>query len=144
MEFVYPVILTPDPLDGGYVVTCRDLPEAITQGDSVAMALAEAADCLEEAIAGRMDDDMEIPHPSVAETGEHVVAVPIQTALKATLHIAMREAGIGMDELAHRLGFEKERIKGLLDPKITGPVADLEKALNVIGKRVALEVLEAA
>ena len=28
--FVYSVSLTPDTTDGGYVVTCRDLPEAIT------------------------------------------------------------------------------------------------------------------
>jgi predicted RNase H-like HicB family nuclease len=31
-------------------VTCRDLPEAIAQGETVEEALVEAADCLEEAI----------------------------------------------------------------------------------------------
>ena len=43
--------LNPDKDDGGYAVTCRDLPEAITHGETIAQALIEAADCLEEAIA---------------------------------------------------------------------------------------------
>jgi predicted RNase H-like HicB family nuclease len=64
-QFTYAVRLTPDRADGGYVVTCRDLPEAITQGESIQEALTEAADCLEEAIAGRMDDRRDIPEPSV-------------------------------------------------------------------------------
>ena len=49
-NFAFPVQLTPDNDDGGYVVTFRDLPEAITQGDSVSECLTEAVDCLEEAI----------------------------------------------------------------------------------------------
>ena len=55
-QFTYTVKLTPDKDDGGYVVTCRDLPEAITQSDTREEARAEAADCLEEAIAARIDD----------------------------------------------------------------------------------------
>ncbi|HHQ41620.1 MAG TPA: type II toxin-antitoxin system HicB family antitoxin, partial [Chromatiales bacterium] len=55
-RFAYPARLTPDKQDGGYVVTFRDVPEAITQGDDLEGALREAADCLEEAIAGYIDD----------------------------------------------------------------------------------------
>lgn len=54
--FTYAVKLTPDKSEGGYVVAFRDLPEAITQADTIDEALAEAADCLEEAIAGRIED----------------------------------------------------------------------------------------
>lgn len=35
---VYPARLAPDKKDGGYVVTFRDIPEAITQGDTIAEA----------------------------------------------------------------------------------------------------------
>jgi antitoxin HicB len=49
-DYIFYRLLTPD-IDGGYVVTFRDLPEAITQGDSIAECLKEASDCLEEAIA---------------------------------------------------------------------------------------------
>ena len=52
-RFSFPAKFTPDESDGGFVVTFQDLPEAITQGDSMEQALAEAADCLEEAMLGR-------------------------------------------------------------------------------------------
>jgi hypothetical protein len=42
-QFKYAVKLTPDTNDGGYVVTCRDLPETISQGESTQEALTEAA-----------------------------------------------------------------------------------------------------
>jgi antitoxin HicB len=77
-QFTYPVKVTRDRKDGGYVVTCRDLPEAITQGESIDEALAEAMDALEEAIAGRIDDGRQIPAPSAAKRGERVVSVRSQ------------------------------------------------------------------
>ena len=63
-RFSFPVTLTADELDGGLTVTFRDLPEAITQGEETEDALNEAADCLEEAIATRVINRLEIPIPS--------------------------------------------------------------------------------
>ncbi|MEK8017582.1 MAG: type II toxin-antitoxin system HicB family antitoxin [Candidatus Parabeggiatoa sp.] len=51
-HFAYPTRLVPDRQDGGFVVTFVDLPEAITQGDDLADALHQAADCLEEVNKG--------------------------------------------------------------------------------------------
>mgnify|MGYP003416915656 CR=1 FL=1 len=80
-RFSFPATLTTDLDDGGYVVTFRDLPEAITQGDSLEVSLSEASDCLEEAIAARIDDRLDIPKPSEPLENEHLVTVPMQTAL---------------------------------------------------------------
>ena len=77
MKYSYPVILTEYPEDGGYVVTCRDLPEAITQGNTVAEALAEAADALDEALCGRINRGGDIPEPSAEQAGERLVAVGV-------------------------------------------------------------------
>ena len=63
----------------------RDLPECLTSGAQEVEALAEAADALEEAIAGRMVDDDAIPRPSARRAGEHLVAVPPAMAAKAAL-----------------------------------------------------------
>jgi antitoxin HicB len=81
-RFSFPAALTPDLDDGGYVVTFRDLPEAITQGDSIEVALQEAADCIEEAIAARIDGRLDIPEPSDILENKYLVTVPMQTALK--------------------------------------------------------------
>ena len=45
--FVYPVTLTPDEVDGGFVVSFADIPEAISQGNAESEALAAAKDALE-------------------------------------------------------------------------------------------------
>ncbi|MGH2585589.1 MAG: type II toxin-antitoxin system HicB family antitoxin [Dehalococcoidia bacterium] len=42
----YTVILTPDPEDGGYVVTVPTLPGAITQGETIEEALENAVDAI--------------------------------------------------------------------------------------------------
>jgi antitoxin HicB len=143
MNFVYPVILTPDP-DGGFVVTFPDWPEAITQGENRDQALEEAADCLEEAVAARIDDRAEIPLPSPPQAGEETVAVPIATALKAALYLAMREAGLGTTELARRLGVDEKEARRLLDPRHGSKAAALERALLAVGRRLAVEVRAAA
>jgi antitoxin HicB len=72
----YPVILTDDEIDGGFVVTFPDVPEAITQGNDVSDALAQAADALEEAIVGRIRRGDPVPEPSEARPGQPVVLFP--------------------------------------------------------------------
>jgi antitoxin HicB len=143
MQFIYPATLTPDP-SGGFVVTFRDWPEAITQGETLAETLLEAADCLEEAVAARIDDRGEIPAPSASLPEEHPVAVPIQTALKAALFLAVGETGIGSSELARRLGVNEKEARRLLDPRHPSKAATLERALLALGRRLAIEVEKAA
>lgn len=68
----YPVRLTADR--SGFVVTCRDLPALITQGDDEAQALREAADAMDEVIATYLKQDLELPAPSKARRGEYLVS----------------------------------------------------------------------
>ncbi|MEC4816096.1 MAG: type II toxin-antitoxin system HicB family antitoxin [Scytonema sp. PMC 1069.18] len=111
-RFVFPAMLSADEQDGGFVVTFRDLPEAITQGDSLEQALSEAADCVEEAIAARIDNKLDVPEASQPEGGEYLVSVPVQTALKAALYIAMREKGMTKMQLVSiRVYTEKGVVK---------------------------------
>lgn len=140
MRFTYPVTLTPDEADGGFTVTFRDLPEAITQGDTHLDALNEAADCLEEAIAGRIDDGEPIPRPSAAEEGECWMAVPTQMAFKAALYQAMQEQGETKVGLARLIGVDEKVARRLLDPHHRTKLPAMEKALAVLGKRVELRV----
>jgi antitoxin HicB len=140
-RFSFPARLTPDEKDGGFVVTFRDLPEAITQGDSIKKALAEAADCLEEAIAARIDDRLDISSPSPPEDSEYLVAVPIQTALKATLYLAMQEAGITKAELARTLDINEKEIRRILDPHHGTKLPTIERALSALNKQIEINLI---
>ncbi len=76
-KFAFLATITPDEVDGGYTVIFRDLPEAITLGETKEQYFTEAADCLEEALAARIDDHCVIPIPTDAEEGEVMIYVPI-------------------------------------------------------------------
>jgi antitoxin HicB len=121
-------------------VTCRDLPEAITQGESVSDALAEAADALEEAVASRIDDGREIPSPSTAKRGERFVSVPPSIALKAAVYLAVREAGISNSELARRLSVNEKEARRILDPHHPTKLPRIERVLSVLGRRLELSL----
>src|ERR1700687_2491829 len=103
MIYTYPAKLVPDEI-GRLVVHFPDLPEALTDGADEAEALTEASDCLSEALASRIVDKEEIPIPSMAEPGMHLVSPEPTIALKAALYSALREARMTIDELARRLG----------------------------------------
>ena len=139
-QFTYAVKFTPDKEDGGYVVTCRDLPEAITQGDSVEDALVEAADALEEAIAGRIDDGRDIPEPTAKKRGERSVSVPPSMALKAAVYLAVRDAGISNSELARRLHLDEKEARRILDPHHPTKLPRIEAALAALGRHVRMEL----
>lgn len=72
----YPAIFTPDAKDGGFVITFPDIPEAITQADSIAMGLDEATDCLAEAISGRLRLCKSLPTPSILKNGHYLIYCP--------------------------------------------------------------------
>jgi antitoxin HicB len=137
-QFTYAVKLTPDKRDGGYVVTCRDFPEAITQGDTIDEAVAEAADALEEAIAARIDDGRDIPTPSATKRGERAVSVPPSMALKAAVYLAVREAGISTSEFARRMRLDEKEARRILDPHHPTKLPRIEAALSVLGRHVKL------
>jgi len=139
VRFTYPVTLTPDEDDGGFVVTFRDLPEAITQGDTVEECLTQAVDCLEEAITARISDGEDIPQPTLAK-GLHSVACPIQMAIKAALYLSMRESGVSKRELGRRLGVDEESARRLLDPHYQARLPAMERALRALGKTPELTV----
>lgn len=140
VEFVYPAKFARDRKDGGFVVSFRDVPEAITQADSLPQCLDAAAGALQAAIEGRIMDGLEIPVASRAKRGERLVAVPIQTALKAALYIAMRERGITRVELARRLRIDEKEARRMLDPHHATKAERLEQALAVLGRHAELRV----
>ena len=139
--FAYPAVLTAEE-EGGFMVTFVDLPEAITQGESVEEALREASDCLEEAIANRVITGLPIPRPSRVKKGQYPVHLPAQTAAKAALYVAMRESGMTKVDLAKRLHCDEKEIRRLLDPRHPSKLPRIESALAAVGQHLVLGVTE--
>ncbi len=140
LHFTYAIKLTPDRKDGGYVVTCRDIPEAITQGETADEALAEVEGALQAAIEGRIEDGLDIPAPSQAKRGERLAPTPITTALKAAVYITLHDSGISKSEFARRMNVNEKEARRMLDPKHPTKVPTLERALAALGRRAEIEV----
>ena len=136
-RFQYPVLLTPAE-EGGFVVTCRDLPQLITQGDTEQDALEQAADAMDEVFATYMIEGIEFPEPSKARRREHLVAPPAETMAKAALFVAMRQAGISKLQLARRLGVDEKEVRRLLDPHYGSKLPRIAQAISVLGQRLVI------
>lgn len=139
-QFKYPALFKKDKEDNGFVITFRDIPEAITQADTLEQCHVEAVDCLEEAIAGRIDDNLDIPEPSKLRRNEYFITVPAQTAIKAALYIAMKEEKINKSELAKRLDIDVREVRRMLNPHHGTKLPSMEQALAVLGRSVELHI----
>ena len=113
-RFAYPVTLAADEVDGGFVVTCRDLPEAITQGDTLEDAFEAAEGALEAAIEMRIEDGSGYPPAQQVQEG--------------------RSPGLPA-------GGQRHEARRILDPKHSTKVPTLERALHALGKRVEVVVV---
>ncbi|ENE6271610.1 type II toxin-antitoxin system antitoxin HicB, partial [Escherichia coli] len=80
----YPVTLTPAP-EGGYMVSFVDIPEALTQGETVAEAMEAAKDALLTAFDFYFEDNELIPLPSPLNSHDHFIEVPLSVASKVLL-----------------------------------------------------------
>ncbi len=139
-RFVYPAILTPD--EGRFVVEFPDVPEALTVGNDAADAYAQAADCLDEAIAGRIKRRDEIPTPSARHSGQVNIAVPPLMAAKAALYLSMRDAKISNVALARKLGVDERQVRWMLDPKRATRLPQIEWALAALGKGLEIRLVD--
>ena len=137
--FVYPIALK-TATDGGFVVSCRDLPEVITEADTRQAAVEAAEGALQAAFEFRIQENEEIPAATKPKRGELMVAVPIGTAMKAALYLTKREQGFNKSDLARRLGVDEKEARRMLDPKHRTKVPALEKALHTLGKRPELRI----
>lgn len=136
-RFQYPVLLTPAE-EGGYVVTCRDLPQLITQGDDEQDALVQAADAMDEVFATYMIEGIAFPEPSKAKRREHLVTPPAETVAKAALFVAMKQANISKQQLARRLGIDEKEVRRLLDPHYGSKLPRIAQAISVLGQRLVI------
>ena len=125
-------------VEGGFVVTCRDLPQLITQGDDLSQTLAEAVDAMDEVFAAYMKAGLIFPTPSKARRSEHMISPPADTVAKAALYVAMTEAGISNVELAKRLGIDEKAVRRLLDPHYGSKLPRIAQAIAALDRRLVI------
>ena len=139
MMLAYPMTLEDD--DGTVLITSPDFPELTTFGDDREEAVARAVDALEEAIAARIHDRVDIPTPSQGET---YAVLPTLISVKVMLYQGMRDQGIGKAELARRLGWYLPQVDRVLDVQHRSGMDMMDAALGAIGRRLHVTAAIAA
>lgn len=141
--FSYPARLKSDPFEDGRAaigVRFPDFDEAITFGEDHTEALAQAADCLEVAVAHRMARGEDVPLPSRAKTGEALVPLSPELAAKLALYVEARSAGLSKTALAAKLGVAESEASRLLDPSHPSKLTRVNAALRSFGKNLVISV----
>ena len=145
MRYAYPCLIERDieeqQLSGreAYVITFRDVPEAISGGWSWAEALEVAQDCLDVALTFYSDEGHDLPPPSELRSGEVMISITPTVAAKFALYNAMREQGINATELAERLELDEQAIEKLLNPLYRSHITTVRRALAVVGRELIVE-----
>ncbi len=131
----YPALFKPAK-EGGFVVTFRDIPEAITQGDTKQEAEAMAQDVLTSSMDFYFEDNRPVPLPSQPRKGECLVTLPPSVVAKVYLLNEMLAQGVGSTELARRMGVIPQEANRIVDFHHRTKIDTLANALAVLGRRM--------
>jgi antitoxin HicB len=133
----YPVTLTKDD-NGTVLATFRDVPEAVSFGDTPEEALSNATNALLTAFDSLIKDRRDIPAPSPIGSGPYVT-VPALDAAKIALYRAMREAKVNKAELGRRLHWHLPQVDRVLKIRHGSQLEQLEAAFAAVGKRLVVD-----
>jgi antitoxin HicB len=136
----FPIILTADLEDGGFVVKFPDIPEAITQGDTKEEAIAMAQDALETAIEFYFEDKRAVPAPSKLKRGQQAVELPASLSAKVLLLNEMVRQKIRPVELARRLNTTPQEVNRLTNLKHTTRIDSIAAALQAMGRHLEISI----
>ena len=95
---------------------------------------------MEEAIAGRIADGLEIPQPTRAKRGHVLIALSGSMAAKASLYLALRDARMSRTQLARRLGVDEKEVRRMLNPRHPTKLPRIEEALAILGRRLVVSL----
>lgn len=139
--FCYPATLEKDPETGAVLVEFPDIPFCHSVGDDENEALLNAVDALITAFESFEERRKPIPSPSVAVSGQPVVWLPVLVASKALLYNTMLASGKRKADLARSLNVSPPLVDRLISMRHKSRIDQIETALAVLGKRLAVEAV---
>lgn len=135
----YPARIRPDGT--GYMVSFRDIPEALTSGATREEAIEMAQDALITAMDFYFEDRRAVPMPSVRRKGEVEIELPPSLVAKVLLLNEMLRNKVGASDLARRMKTSPQVVTRIIDLKHATKIDTIGDALFAMGKRLQLEVV---
>jgi antitoxin HicB len=140
----YQALFTSAP-EGGFVVSFPDFEFGTTQGDTEAEARDMATDALALVIESYIERGKPLPAP-VQRRGKRyrAIALPALQTAKAELYRQFLASGLRKVDLARRLGIPKTVVDRLFDLTHHSRLDQIEAAFAAFGKRLAVQIEDAA
>ncbi|MBF0499512.1 MAG: type II toxin-antitoxin system HicB family antitoxin [Candidatus Riflebacteria bacterium] len=123
--------------EGGFTVTFPDIPEAITEGDTMEEAIFNAQEILTGCLEQRIEDSENIPLPEVRK-GKHFYSVSPSAAVQSAILVRLSKNGKSLADIARALGTSWPAVQRLENPKHSPTLKQLERAAAALGKRLIL------
>jgi len=138
-------LFEPDTEAGGFVVTFPDFPWGVTQGETETEATEMAEDAIALVINELIKRGQEIPQQSKVRGRKYrTIHLPAMQAVKVELYRQFRASGLRKVDLARRIGIPKTVIDRLFDLTHRTRLDQIEAAFAALGKRLAVQVEDAA
>ena len=134
----YPALIEPDGT--GFMVSFRDIPEALTGGETLDEARTLAADALLTAMDFYFEDKRPVPAPSKAKKGEELIALPASVSAKVLLLNEMIAQKVTPSELARRLNTRPQDVNRIVNLGHVTKIDTIAEALEALGKHLELSV----
>ena len=140
MRMQYPATVSRDE-NGRYLVKFMDFGWGGTDGETIAEALSEAVDCLDELISTTMANNELLPVPGdMLAVNTYPVAPTALIAAKAAIYSEQRRKYHKKKDLAALIGKDEKFIRTLLDPHSGSRIQSIEALLNALGKRLVISI----
>lgn len=94
----YRMELTPDPDEGGYVVSFPDLPGCLSVGETIDEAVANAEDAKREWLAAAIEDGYPIKEPNDIDNYSGQFKLRLPKSLHKSLSVHAKEEGVSMNQ----------------------------------------------
>jgi antitoxin HicB len=135
----FPMNIEPD--GNFFLVTFPDIPEAITQGESLLQAREVAQDALETALEFYFEAPRTVPDPSPIEPDQEYVELPASVSAKVLLLNEMIRQKVRPAELARRLNTTPQEVNRLTNLRHATKIDRIASAMKALGKTLEIRVV---
>jgi antitoxin HicB len=125
---------------GAVIVTFRDIPEAIAQGDDEADAHTEGASALLTAMDFYFEDRRPVPAPSEPIEGERLIELPLSASAKVMLLNEMLAQKVRPVDLARLMDLKPQEVNRIVDLNHATKIDTLAAAFKAMGRELDLVV----
>ena len=144
MHMEYAALFEPAE-EGGFVITIPDFGWGFSQGETEVEARQMAAALLQTLVQEHIRKRETLPRPSKRRGSQYrFVRLSALQDAKAELYMAFLASRMRKAELARRLGIPKTNVDRLFDLDNHSRLDRIEAAFAALGKRIVLEVQDAA